>query len=119
MEPGSVTTADSKDGLGPASWQNAVAQLQLAVMTGRPALIPGALERRPETLDTSIEPPNPHGPVLTPPQPAPRELPEREHETPATPTEPVIRRDPSGSIMLRLIEALITLIKGRPLPAGA
>ena len=118
MEPGTVTTADSKGGLGPASWQNAVARLQIAVVTGRPALIPGALEPRHEPHETSIEPQTPHGPVLTRPQPEARPH-ERDDEARATPTEPVIRRDPSGSIMLRLIEALIRLIKGRPLPAGA
>jgi len=113
-----MTPADSRSAPGPASWQNAVAHLQLAVTTGRPALIPGALELRHESHEPGIEPQTPHGPVLTRPRPEPRPQ-EREGEARATPTEPVIRRDPPRSIMLRLIEALITLIKGRPLPAGA
>ena len=102
----------------PASWQNAVAQLQRAVVTGRPALIPGALELRHEPHEPRIEPQTPHGPVLTRPQPEPRPQ-ERKGEARAMPTAPVIRRDASGSIMLRLVEALIRVIKGRPLPAGA
>jgi len=118
MDPESVTTAGSRSAAAPASWQNAVAHLQLAVTTGRPALIPGALELRHESHEPGVEPQTPHGPVLTRPRPEPRPQ-EREGEARATPTEPVIRRDPPRSIMLRLIEALITLIKGRPLPAGA
>jgi len=113
-----MTTADSRSAPGLASWQNAVAHLQFAVTTGRPALIPGALELRHESHEPGIEPQTPHGPVLTRPQPDPRPH-EREGEARATPPEPVLRRDPPRSIMLRLIEALITLIKGRPLPAGA
>src|SRR5689334_6181614 len=79
---------DSTHGDIPSHPNNAVGHLQRAARTGRPALIPGALEpRHPihETHEPLLERAVPPGPTLNPGSPDDREKSPRDREAGGTP----------------------------------
>ena len=107
-----------------ASWEasnprRAVDQLQYAARSGRPVMIPGALEPNRESHPTMIEPRGPRGPQLTPVHPEDGAQAERDHDAGGRPAAPVTVLDRLQLMLLHTTERLIRVLHTRPRFGGA
>jgi hypothetical protein len=98
---------------------NAVAHLQRAVRSGRPALIPGALEPVHQSHQPVIERGCPCGPDLSPVRPEDRARRERDREAGGAGAEPVTLLDFLKRALLRLTDGVIWLLRTGPRVTGS
>ena len=118
MAPKSAA-ADVTASWEPSNPRRAVDQLQYAARSGRPVMIPGALEPTRESHPTMVEPRGPRGPNLTPGHPEDEAQAEREHDAGGKPAAPVTVLDRIGLMLLHTTERLIRLLRTRPRFDGA
>jgi hypothetical protein len=93
--------------------ESAIVRLQRGAQSGRPILIPGALEPLRPRTERVVEPPGPPGPHLDPVVPSKGERKDREHEHEGVgaPASTITLRDRIRLMGLRTTEAIIRSLR--------